>query len=252
MPISIPPSVNYQSPLNAIPSRVLSAPKEGNHQIPCEILWGTMGGANKCVAFNIQNNATLEISQIAAIKVDNSACGASIQFIFPDTMETITVPAYMPDAIVPVFSNGLQFYVQAVAPINTDVTRFQLLNFLPPPVVVPTTEEQQTLVVGNISAAAAGVLQILPTNVSGTIQGVQVSFGVASPAGDSNAIITIQDGNAKLIARVPVFVKSGVPANIAFPFMDIDVRFQSGLQAIISGLLIPAGEYNVNLFYRLP
>lgn len=253
MPITIPAAENYQSPLVAVPSRVLMPPREGNKSIPCEVDWSIMGGANQSIYINLQNNATLEFSQVVALKVDNSECGASVRFIFTDTNETVTIPAYTPDAIVEVFTNQTQFYLVAEGAIATDVTRFQLLNFLPPPVVVPISTEQQTAVVGSISSGAAASAVIIPPTVNGTLENLLVQFGCASPAADSNAVATFSDGNGKVIARCPVFVKTGVPANVvSLNLSDAAVRFEGGIECTISGLLIASGEYSVNVYYRLP
>lgn len=253
MPISIPAATNYPSGLVAIPSRVLSDPREGNKSIPCEVDWNIMGGVNQSLYFNLQNNATLEFSQIVALKVDNSQCGADVQFIFPDTNETVTIPAYTPDAIVEVFTNQTQFYLIALGAIATDVTRFQILNFLPPPVVVPVSTEQRTAVVGAISAGAAAATQIIPTTINGTLENLSVQFGVSNPAADSNAIATFTDGTGKLIARCPAFVRTGVPANATLLNLTFAaVRFSGGISCTVSGLLIAGGEFDVNAYYRIP
>src|SRR4051812_21854302 len=129
MPLLIPQPTNYPSPLVAVPSLMQDEPKEGRKQVPCEILWNIMGGTTKCIAFNLKNNATLEISQISTLKVDNSQSAADVTFIFPDTSDTVTIPAGTPLAVVPVFSNAVQFYVSAPAALVGDVTRFQILNY---------------------------------------------------------------------------------------------------------------------------
>jgi len=251
MQISVPATLPYKNPLIGVPSRVMLPPREGNKQIPCQIDWTDY--ATGATEINIGNNATLEISQISALKIDNSLCGATVTFIFPDTGETVAVPAYSPNTIIEVFSQQTQFYVVAAEPIATDITRFQILNFLPPPVSVSVSTEQQTAIIGNINSGGAGVTPIIPGTVNGTLQGLSVEFGISSPAGDSNAVATFTDGAGKLIARTPVFVKTAIPANVVLlNLTNLAVRFEGGIDCTISGLLIASGEFNVNAYYRIP
>ncbi len=251
MDIRVPNPINYSAPLIALPSRVLLPPREGNKQIPCQINWTDAPGG--CVLVNLGNNATLEFSQIAAFKIDNSLCGATVHFVFPDTGDTVTVPAYSPNTVIECFSQQTQFYVVSDGPIAGDISRFQILNFLPPPISVSVSTEQQTAVVAGISSAVAAPTQIVGNTINGTLQNVQVQFGVASPAADSNAVLTLTDGTGKVLAVSPVFVKTAIPANFsALNLTNIAVRFQGGIVATVSGLLIAAGQFSVNAYYRLP
>lgn len=253
MGISIPGAINYPSPLVALPSRVLSQPREGNKTIPCQIDWATMGGTNQSVYVNLQNNATLEFSQIVALKVDNSLCGATVRFIFTDTMEVVSIPAYTPDAIIEVFTNQTQFYVVADGAIPTDLTLFQILNFLPPPVVVPTSVEQQVAVISNISSAAGGTVPVVPSTVNGTLENLVIQFGVGNPAAARDANIKIVDGAGRTFVYESVFVNTGIPANIVLTNLsDVALRFTGGLSAVVAGTGIAGGEFNVNAYYRLP
>lgn len=253
MPITVPPSVNYPSPLNAHVSRINVRPLEGDMYIPCEILWATMGGASKAVSFNLKELSTKPFSQIVALKVDNSECGASVRFTFLDTMETVTIPAYTPDAIVPVFTNALQFYVEVDGSIPSDITRFQVLNHMPPPVVVPTSEEQLTAILSNIPSGVGSVNNVIPNNLNGTLETVQVQFGVAAAAAASNATITLSDGTGKRIAYASVFVNLAAYVNvICIDLANVAVRFQGGIIATIAGAGIANGEFNVSAYYKLP
>lgn len=252
MQIVVPNAVNYQSPLIAVPSRLLSEPREGRKQVPCEIAWGDMA-PDGCMLLNLGNNATLEFSQVIALKVDNSLCGATVTFVFPDTGDTVAVPAYSPNTVIEVFSQQTQFYVVAAGPISGDITRFQILNFLPPPISISVSTEQQTAIVSGISAAAAGNTQIVPAGVNGTLQALEIHFGVANAAADSNADIQILDGNGKLIAQGVAFVKNATSSlTTLVSLQDIAVRFENGLIATVGGLLIASGQFNVNAYYRLP
>jgi hypothetical protein len=137
MPITYGLPTNYQSPLTALPSEMQFEPVEGRLQVPVEILWGVMGGASHVVGFNLQNNATLNISQIGSLKVDNSQSAAPITIIFPDTGDQMVIAAGTKLVVFPVFSNGLQFVVSAPTAIGTDVTRLQILNYVAQPVLIP-------------------------------------------------------------------------------------------------------------------
>ncbi len=251
MDIQVPNPINYPSPLVAVPSRVMFPPREGNKQIPCQINWSD--APDGCMLVNLGNNATLEFSQISAIKCDNSLCGATVTFVFPDTGETVAFPAYSPNTIIEVFSQQTQFYVVAAGPITPDVTRFQILNFLPPPVSVSVSTEQQTASASNVSAAAPLVVDLVAPGINGTLQALQVQFGVANAAGNSNAAITVTDGNGKQIAYSAVFVKATEQTNTTIiDLSNINVRFQNGITLTVAGLGIASGEFNANAFYRFP
>lgn len=253
MGISVPPAINYQSPLVALPTRWDQPPNEGSKIIPVEVDWATMGGTSNTVAFNLQNNATLEFSQIVAISIDNSACGADIQFIFPDTSETLSIPAYSPKIIVPVFTNQRQFWLTAPNAESEDITRFALLNSLPPPIAVPTTQEQNFDVFINTNVAGSSNTQLLAAAINGTLENISVNFCCGGDAGVSNFQWTIQDGNSNVIAggQVRANANQNTPQ---LSLNDLRVRFQSGLKLIWtnSGNLGVNAVLPINLYYRTP
>lgn len=252
MALVVPPAVNYQSPLVAVPTRWQNKnPAEGPKMIPCEIDWGQMGGPNNSVFFNLQNNATLNFSQITAIAVDNSACGGDVQFAFPDTTETVTIPAYSPKIIVPVFTNQTQFYVLGIGVQATDVTRFSIQNVVPPPIAVPVTEEQNTAVFNNITTqiTAPGTLQLVPAGVNGTVETVFATVN----AGGGILIFTLQDGSGKIIAGGQTTGVAGSSTFTVLDLQEIRVRFQNGLRFISSVATISAGgAASINVYYRTP
>lgn len=137
MPIAPPVTTNYPSPLAAIPATNQDMPPEGLQQIPVEILWTSMGGTSKTVVFNTQMLQALNFSQIATLKIDNSLCTVPVSFVFPDTMELITVAGGTKLAIIPVLSNQLTFTASSPTAIATDITRFKILNFGVPPLYMP-------------------------------------------------------------------------------------------------------------------
>lgn len=247
--IKVPPSKNYPNPLIAVPSIVLNNPKEGNKLINCEINWGTMGGDNLCVNLNLQNNATLEFSQIVAISIDNSQCAADVQFVFPDTGETTTFPGYAPKTIIEVFTNMTQFFVLSPGAEPEDVTRFSILNFLPPPISVPFTVEQQTATQNNIPAAVGGT-QLLDAGVSGTLEGVNV-FRTGPMDGDCNEFWTITDGVGGTFASGQFSSeKQSIFAQL-INLNDMHLRFNDGLRFNVTGT-VGGGAYCCTLLYRAP
>ncbi len=253
MTLSVPPAVNYQSPLIAVPTRWDQAPIEGSKIIPCEVDWGTMGGTSNCVSFNLQNNATLNFSQIVALSIDNSACGADIEFIFPDTTETLSIPAYAPKTIVPVFTNQTQFWLSSPNAQSEDITRFAILNSMPPPIAVPTTQEQNSAVNVNVPATAAGDAVIVASTINGTLENAFIFlFGSGGVTGIS--AWTLKDGNNNIIAGGQlVSVQNGVIAVAVLELTDIRVRFQNGLKINIASATLGAGSIlAVNLYYRTP
>lgn len=136
MPLTYPQPVNYPSGQVPIPSSFHQEPQEGRLSIPLEILWDTMGGAGKSVGFDFQEDGTHPIRQIASVVVDNSACAAVVQLLFPDTGEVLTIPASAKRVAVPVYTNALAFVLVGTAPPGGAVTRIQVLNYRIPPVVI--------------------------------------------------------------------------------------------------------------------
>jgi hypothetical protein len=250
MPLAIPPAVNYPSPLIALPTKWENTPPEGPMIVPCEIDWGIMGGSNNNVSINMQNNAVLNFSQIVALSVDNSNCGADVQFVFPDTTETMTVPAYTPKLIIPVFTNQTQFFVYAPLAQSEDITRFSIHNTLPPPIAVPVTAEQNIAGVAGVNISA-GTTQIVPANISGTLETMIVFVSMTT-----SAIINfnIQDGNGAVIATAQLpGPLSGNAYVEPIDLQNVRVRFQNGIKLVIT---TPTGSTDgsvmVNLYYRTP
>lgn len=249
MTLSVPPAVNYQSPLIAVPTRWDQSPPEGSKIIPCEVDWGAMGGSFNCVSFNLQNNATLNFSQIVALSIDNSACGSDIKFIFPDTSETLAIPAYAPKTIVPVFTNQTQFWLSCPFAQSEDITRFSILNSMTPPIAVPTTQEQTVAVISDIAAATTNV-QLVPTTVNGTLENASISFSDGGTLGSCSW--KLQDGNANALAGGTVGTVSGAAITaLVYAVTELRVRFQGGIVLVmIDGGA--TGVFDFNLYYRTP
>lgn len=251
--LNIPPSVNYASPLVAIPNVLTSPPREGNMQVPCEIDWGSMGGASNCVLVNLQNNATLEISQICALKVDNSACSGDVAFIFPDTQDTILVPAYTPATVFPVFSHQTQFYVSSPNASPIGVTRFQILNFYPFPADIPATAAQLTTSSLGVLLTATGTTQVIASTISGTLEGLVVNALMNTGGVNNVANYNIQDGtgSVKIAGQIP-----GVATTQTINLLNLtnlNIHFVNGLNFVVSASNLTAScTASILALYRTP
>ena len=252
MPLVIPPSANYPSPLNALPTKLRRPPPESDKMIQLEIDWGTMGNS---VSFNLADNATLAFSQLVSMVIDNSQCGADIQFTFPDTGDIVTIPAYSPRVIVPVFTNQLFFYASIVGGESEDVTRAQLLNFVPPPIAVPTSQEQEVAVFNNIASNVAGSQTLLANTISGTVEAVTVVSNIVASAGQGGVqTFLIEDSTALVIAGGQASFGNGgqntfVPVNNT----NMRVRFQGGLTITWTSVSLQApSALSVSIYYRTP
>lgn len=266
MPLLIPPAVNYPSPLVAVPSLMQDEPKEGRKQVSCEINWGAPAAilAAKAVAINLQNNATLNFSQVSSLKVDNSKCGADVTFLFPDTFETITIPAGAPLAVVPVFSNSTQFYVSAPNSLAGDITRFQVLNYRTYPADVPDAQNQQATKVATLDLGTPGPITIIGAAISGTLNSVVMGFSYQPNAGSTGVPFQYQFNLADNRAGTSTFV---IPSSVSgldnAPINGVQLlnltgltrRFTNGLDFNFSGgIPVPVGLKSLTLFvaYSLP
>lgn len=257
---TVPSSVNYSSPLNAVPLDWTEDPPEGAKGIQCSIAWGTDGGPNNAVYLNCQNNATLNFSKVRSLIVDNSMSGADVEFVFPDTETTVSIPAYTPYAIIPVFTNQVQFYVISPNAQSEDVTNFTILNTAAPPVAVPTTQEQNFNYVAGIDiSGGSGSTQLIPAGINGTLEGLFASGTIGTVSTGVNATVTIEDGNGKVLAVGYMAVTggaggSGVINNVTlFSNSDMRVRFNNGVKIFwtLSGTPSPA-NVSANAYYRTP
>lgn len=265
MSLVIPASKNYQSPLIATVSRIGRVPPDGPRQVSLEFDWLAMGlttgaGPTSVTALqvNMSNNATLKFSQIVALKVDNSQCGADVEIIFTDTQDTITIPAYSPNSIFPVFTDSTQFFAVATGALAPDVTRIQALNFMPPPVSLESNDEQLT------SATAGGFLsgtspyQLLPASLSGTLKGFFLSASAPNPpVAVATTSFIIQDGtgtNSLTSLQLNVPAGGTIPYAILIDKEALNWRFKNGVQLIIvsSGWGAVNGVFNAMLNYRTP
>lgn len=255
MSILVPPAVNYQSPLVSIPTQWQVNPPEGPRFIPFEIDWGVMGGPNQCVAFSLQSNAAQTFSRLIAISLDNSQCGADVQFIFPDTSQTYTIPAYSPYCVIQVFTSALTFNVVAIGDEIIDVTRGAFHNVLPPPMAVPASLEQNTAAIAGLSIVpASGNSVLVASTVYGTVEAMSVSFAMNNAA-TGQVVWSIQDGVGKVIAAGEALSSNGTASDPpGIQLSGLSVRFQQGLRFVwvTSGSVIAPSVVNANIYYRTP
>jgi hypothetical protein len=266
MGLSIPVAVNYQSPLVSFPlkayrgfanTKECSAP-EGPRTIPVEIDWINMGGSLNCVHFNVQDGVSgsaNSFSQIAGLKIDNSLCGADVVFYFPDTSETLTIPAYSPDVIVPAFTNALEFWVQAVGDEPIDVTRFQILNFIPPPIAVPTSQEQNVSAAANIAITGAGSTQIIPATVSGTIEAVSLLGTIVTAGAAGEDSFQLIDGTTKVLGWGAIAASNAQSlTQLLLNLSNTSIRFSGGVSIAQFGAWTPSASsfLTYNILYRKP
>lgn len=259
MSIVIPgAAVNYPNALLAVGLNFNNSPAEGYRSLPAEISWNAMGGADKVVSMNAQTSGgTVQLSQICALHVDNSACGSDVQFVFTDTQQTYTVAAYTPYALFPVFSKSLQFYV--IAGINneivtaSDLTRFSMFNFVPPPIVIPTSQEQNVANVSDVSSATASTT-LVAAGQNGTLEGAFIFFS-ANFANSGMGTWKLQDGSGTpvVFAQGAIQGSSGDKVDlILFNMTGLRTRFANGLYLVLSQTAVLGGTYSVNIYYRTP
>jgi hypothetical protein len=238
--------------LIAVPTRWDQAPVEGSKLIPVEVDWGTMGGASNCVSFNLQNNATLNFSQIVALSIDNSACGSDIEFVFPDTTETLSIPSYSPKTILPVFTNQTQFWLSCPSAQSEDITRFSILNSMPPPIAVPTTQEQNIASVQSIAGDAVAATPIISASVSGTLENVFLNW-YGSGVSASNANWQLIDGSNNVLGSgVQQTISGAKTVNTALILSDVRIRFQNGVSLKVTLAAAAGSLFSANLYYRTP
>lgn len=256
MPIKVPLAVNYQSPIVLLPAVWNNdQPLEGAGYVPIEIDWGTMGGANKAVSINMNNNVQSPntMSQIVALTCDNSDCGVDVIFVFPDTSQTITIPAGEPNVTVPVFTRSVFFYVLGTGAGAADQTRALFHNVMPPPVAVPESVEQQFGSGSNIATDGSTSMQIVPAGVSGRIEGVTIFFGAVCIA-ETNMECSLVDGTGEHFAQGNVVLN---PAGAAINVMAVllnpcEISFSDGLKFEQSTGAGPAnGFWTVNVAYKV-
>lgn len=243
MPLIIPAFDQYQAPI--VPLRGLwnAAPKEGDQMVNCEVDW-LVTTKQTAVQFAFSGNSPVALSQIVALAIDNSRCGADVAFQFPDSNWELVVPAHN-QLVSPVFTNALMFYANAPKAAVGDMTVFQVFNSMPPPVPIPGADAQ------NIAAPAGlpfgnGTTPVVPASVNGTLNSIAGNF-VISTAGEAAELLLI-DGTGRTLAYF--FAEGAGPTPLTAS--GLSVRFQGGISCVISGSNVTAGGISLNLYYTTP
>ncbi len=185
MPFTLPPFVQYQGAIVPLKTKMMEPPDEGNTFINIEIDWGSYG--QNAVQLQPAANSPVAFSKISSLYVDNRRCGVDINFIFPDSGFVLPVPARTA-GLYPVLTTALMFYAVATGATMTDVSIFQILNFVPPPVAVAESTAQNAA--GAVGVAiVAGTTAIAPAGISGTLNTLSVTGALTGVAGGNVAVI---------------------------------------------------------------
>jgi hypothetical protein len=248
MPLAIPAFDQYQAPL--VPLRGLwnATPAEGDRYVNVEVDW-LVTTRSSAVQFSLSGNSPVALSQIVALAVDNSRCGADIDCIFPDSGFVLTVPAHT-QLVSPVFTNALMFYISAPNAAAGDVTVAQILNSMPPPVPIPGAEAQNSVSPAGLPVTN-GTTQVVPASVSGTLNSVAGQVSVISGATQAFMNVSLVDGTGKLLA---FFNCSGLANTTVINPLNaggLSVRFKGGISVVVSGSTATGGM-SLNLYYTTP
>lgn len=254
MPISIPAFVQYQSPI--VPLRGLwnHAPPEGDQFVNCEIDW-LVSPPGSAVAFSLSGNSPVAISQIVAISVDNTRCGADLAFIFPDSGFILDISAGS-DGIYPVFTNALTFYVSGASGPGVaigDRTVFQILNSMPPPVPLPIGAHQTVNSLGGANIAVNGSNVIAGSPTSGTLKGITGSVVAIGGAATGAVILVMQDGAGAILWASSFGAGASQVANVPISVTGLNRRFSNGINLVVSGSTLgPGSVATLNVYFTQP
>lgn len=251
MPLVIPPFAQFQG--TTFPLRGLwnHKPPEGDKFVNLELDWGTFGGVN-AVQFALSGNSPVALSQIVALFVDNSRCASDVQFVFPDSGFTLTVPAYI-ELLSPVLTNALQFYAVAPTAALGDVTVAQVLNSVPPPIPIVRSEAQNHGSVGGISLAVNATTQVVPAGVSGTLNAFSITLGSNTSGTAGSAVVTLQDGQGTALWQSYIDDASNQAISGTVTLSSLAIRFFNGVQFVVALTSLAAGSTAVvNLYYGVP
>jgi hypothetical protein len=257
VPLVIPPFVQYQSPL--VPLRGLwnAKPVEGDRFVTAEVDWKVTTGATICVQFDLSGNSPVAFSQIAAFAIDNSRCASDVQFVFPDSGFVLDVPAYN-QGVYPVFTNALMFYALAPTAVLGDITVFQVMNSVPPPVATQPSILQEAAIATNVSIYQSGLQnQIVPTNVSGTVNAYDIVLNVPSTTASGipcEVWVQLVDGTNKILWNTYNQVPDNSVTTLHFEMSDLAIRFSGGIKLVVQSAagLTNQAIGSVNLYYVIP
>ena len=247
MPLNIPAFDQYQQPL--VPLRGLwnTAPREGDRYVNAEIDWLVTTKSN-AVQFSLSGNSPVTLSQIVALAVDNSRCGADCDFVFPDSGFVLTVPAHN-QVVTPVFTNALMFYATSAGAIAGDTTILQILNSMPPPIPIAPSSAQNHAAITGVNPGN-GTTVLIPAGINGTLNVLSMTIGVAAPP-TFNLNVNLVDG-AGHILWVNNFGGSAAPQEFEVNLANLSVRFVNGLNLVINFSTATTGSIVANAYYSTP
>lgn len=247
MPLTIPPFVQYQSPMFPLRGLWNHAPNEGDYFTNVEIDW-TVSPPGNAVQFQLAGNSPVAISQIVALYVDNGRSGADVAFQFPDSGFELQVPAHN-QGMFPVLTNALMFYASSPNAILGDVTIVQILNSMPPPIAIAPSSIQNHASLTEASLNNGSTV-LIPPPTSGSLNTLSVVVYVETvTAGDLAAISLIGGTGANLWTQVVIATPAA--QNLTFDLSGLSLRFQGGLSAVISESTL-GGGFTVNAYYSTP
>jgi hypothetical protein len=125
----------YNGSYTALPAYTLRPPHEGNKTIPVELRWLSQAQPpSYTISFNARSRQVTPLSQISGLHIDNTNCSSSVNILFPDTGFLVVIGPNL-EGYYPVLTGGLEcFFWIDINPLAQDVTRVQILNFVPPPI----------------------------------------------------------------------------------------------------------------------
>lgn len=251
---NIPAAMNLPSNVVAMPSRLFHEPDEGRRSITQIIDWSVpIAKGLTAVHSNLQGDSTLQFSQICGLIVDNSDCGSDLDFIFPDTDVTISIPAYSPYTVLQVLTNQVMFYVVAAGAIAGDITRYSILNYAPAPVAVPISIQQLSANFGSIPLTGAGATQIVPAGINGSLRAFNISAAWNNAAAQFNDLFTLADGVGNVLWQGNLAGPTPSSGNQQMADLSgLSKRFVNGVTLAQTGGFVIGGTLDVNLYYRIP
>ena len=252
MSLVIPTNIKpYTQPLSVFPARTFVQPAEGRYVIPIELDWDGSGAA---FDVNIAGKTTQPFSKIVMLDVDNTECGADVTFFFPDTMDTLQVPAGTA-GLFPVFTNGLLFYAAATASLASDVTRLRVLNFWTTPLSNPLPQYHSYAGQTGVNPVT-GTAGIIAASASGTLVAYDCFISLIAGAGLGNLLVQLVDhhtGGAIDQAYIEL-PANGVFNGIGFSLGGSVIRYAAGIDLSLTagGVAFAGGGVSVSVKYRNP
>lgn len=238
------------SVLPVLPSYAFREPKEGKRYIPVNL---EFDGSGSTYNVNVQGLTTQTFSQIVMLDVDNSQSGAPVTFYFPDSSDTLVVPAES-GGLFPVFTGALQIYVAAPSALASDIVRFRILNYRQEPIANPPPQFSQIATANNLTAD--GTHAVIASTVSGTLTGYSINAALNNGSvAAATLVATLKDhatGNVIDEAAIIVPVNSVFNGTI-MAASDIAVRFAGGIDLVMTGSAgFASVVVNASLRYRTP